>query len=198
VSGVRGRIIVSHVRLASSGGVRRENTHPWLYRGWAFAHNGTIHNKQKLLGLLNKEYRDLEGSTDSEMFFHLIVQEAEALRDPLKGISSAVKKIVESSRFSSLNFIASDGRRLYGLRYAARDLDYYSLYYMERPKEGLELKKLSRETQQLILTKLSRGERAVLIASEPMSDEPFWKEVPNEHLVVVDEGLNVKVLPLKA
>jgi predicted glutamine amidotransferase len=60
-----GRIVVSHVRKATHGGETMENTHPWLYRGWVFAHNGIIDEK-KLFDLLKSEYRDLEGSTDSE------------------------------------------------------------------------------------------------------------------------------------
>ena len=195
---VRGRIVVSHVRLASVGSRRAENTHPWLYRGWAFAHNGTIHDRQALLELVHKEYRDFEGSTDSEMFFHLIVQEVEGLGDPVEGIRSAIEKIIAKGiGFSSLNFIASDGERLYALRYATTSLSYYTLYYIERPREGFELKKLSKETLQLIAMKLAHGEKAVIIASEPMSDEPYWKPIPNKYLVVVSPNLNVELIPIK-
>ena len=63
---VRGRIIVSHIRLASVGNESLENTHPWLYRGWVFAHNGTIRNRRALLELVDKKYHDFEGNTDSE------------------------------------------------------------------------------------------------------------------------------------
>ena len=149
---IRGRIIISHVRYATTGELKKENTHPWLYRGWVFAHNGTIYERLRLWRLLRRGYRDLEGDTDSEVFFHLIVQEVDSLGDPMEGIVSAVKKIIDNGiGFSSLNFIASDGRRLYALRYAVTSLDYYTLYYIERPREGLELRKLSEEPRQLIL-----------------------------------------------
>ena len=191
---IRGRIIVSHVRLASVGGVRRENTHPWLYRGRVFAHNGTIHDKQKLLSLLSEEYRDFEGDTDSEMFFHLVVQEVNSIGDPVEGIMNAVEKIIKNcTRFSSLNFIASDGERLYALRYARRGLDYYTLYYVKRPQEYLELSELSKETRQLIVLKLARGEKAAIIASETMSDERYWNLLPNKHLIVLDKDLNMEL-----
>jgi len=195
---VRGKIIVSHVRLASVGSCRVENTHPWLYRGWVFTHNGTIRNRRALLELLREEYHNLEGDTDSEAFFHLIVQEIEDLGDSVEGIRSAIEKIVSKGiRFSSLNFIASNGEKLYALRYATTDLDYYTLYYIERPREGFELRKLSKETQQLIMMKLVHGEKAVIIASEPMSDEPYWKQIPNKYLAVVDRDLNIELKPLK-
>lgn len=145
---VCGRIIVSHVRLACSGSVSYGNTHPWLYNGWVFAHNGTIYRRKALLRLIREEYRNFEGDTDSEAFFHLIIQETEDLGDSVKGILSAVGKIVRHIKyFSSLNFVASDGEKLYALRYATRRLDYYTLYYLKRPREGLELYKLSKETQ---------------------------------------------------
>jgi len=194
---VRGRIVVSHVRLASIGSRRIENTHPWLYRGWVFAHNGTIRDRKALLELLRRKHRDLEGETDSEAFFHLIVQEVEDLGDPVEGIVSAIRKIVgKGIDFTSLNFIASDGERLYALRYATTNLDYYTLYYIERPREGFELRKLSRETQQLVAMKLVSREKAMIIASEPMSDEPYWKPIPNKHLAIVDRELNTELKPL--
>ena len=177
--------------LLVSGNETLENTHPWLYHGWVFAHNGTI-NRNALLGLLHEEYRKLEGNTDSEAFFHLIIQETEDLGDPVEGIMSAVEKIVSKGiDFSSLNFIASDGEKLYILRYATEWLNYYTLYYLKRPRRGLELRKLSEETRQLILTKLAHQEEAVIIASEPMSDEPYWEHIPNKCLVIVNSNLNV-------
>jgi len=195
---VRGRIVVSHVRFASVGDNKIENTHPWLYRGWVFAHNGTIRNKQMLLKLLREEYRDLEGDTDSEIFFHLLIQEIEDLEDSIEGIMNVIEKIVgKGIKFSSLNFIASDGENLYALRYATERLNYYSLYYIKRPKEGLELRRLSRETKQLISMKLARGERAVIVASEIMSDEKYWRRVPNKHLVIVDKNLNIELEPIE-
>ncbi|ADV65140.1 class II glutamine amidotransferase [Desulfurococcus mucosus] len=194
----RGRIVVSHVRLASVGDRRRGNTHPWLYRSWVFAHNGTIHDRRALLGLLDERHRSLDGDTDSEAFFHLVVQEAEEYGDPVEGIRRAVEKIIaEGIGFSSLNFIASDGERLYALRYATTSLDYYTLYYRERPGEGFELRKLSKETRQLIAMKLAYRERAVLVASEPMSDEPYWNPIPNKHLIVVNSGLDIELIPMK-
>ncbi|RLE96758.1 MAG: class II glutamine amidotransferase [Thermoprotei archaeon] len=193
---VRGKIIVSHVRLPSYGGPKLENTHPWLYKGWVFAHNGTI-NKHRLLKLLEEDYKkDLEGNTDSERFFHLIVQEADKTGDPVEGIKSAVNKIIENNIFfTSLNFIASDGEKLYALRYARINQNYYTLYYLKRPHKELELRKLSNETRQLISMKLASGEKAVIIASETMSDEPHWKQIPNKHLLTINKNLTTKLTP---
>ena len=194
---IRGKIIISHVRLSSCGKIKKENTHPWLYKGWAFAHNGTIDDVRELEKLISDEYKDFKGETDSERLFHLIVQEINNLEDPVEGIKSAVEKLLKNNiSFSSLNFLLSDGNKLYALRYATKSLDYYTLYYIERPKEGCDLEKLSQETQQLIKMKLAYGERAIIIASEKMSDEPYWKEIPNKHLVIVDSELDIKIIDL--
>ncbi len=194
---VKGKIVVSHVRLASVGNARIENTHPWLYRGWVFAHNGTVYDREKLLQLLRDGYRDLEGDTDSEALFHLLVQEVEEVGDPVEAVKIMVDKLVSNGvGFSSLNFIASDGVRLYALRYAVTGLDYYTLYYVRRPVEDLELKGISKTTRQLIRMKLTRGEKAVLVASEPMSDEPYWNPVPNRYLLVIHPGLRTELVKI--
>ena len=192
---VRGLIIISHVRRATRGEPRYENTHPWIYRGFVFAHNGHV-DREKLLRLVKVEYRDFEGETDSEVLFHFIVQEALEAGDFVEGVKRAVEKINrEGVHYSSLNFLASDGVKLYALRYARRNLDYYTLYYLERPGEGLHLERLSRETTQLIRAKLARGERAILVASEPLTEEE-WLEIPNEHMLVIDRDLKTKLIEI--
>src|SRR5262245_48353327 len=39
---VRADILVAHVRAATVGSLRTENTHPFRYRQWLFAHTGTV------------------------------------------------------------------------------------------------------------------------------------------------------------
>lgn len=194
---VYGRIMVSHIRYATHGELRRENTHPWLYKDWVFAHNGVIYDANRVEEMLGDEYRDLEGETDSEIFFHLLVQEITFKGDPVEGVRSAIGKLVGSGvYFASLNFIASDGVKLYALRYAEELPDYYTLYYIKRPTPGLELSHLSQATRQLITTKLSSGEKAVIVASEPMSDEYHWRLIPNKNLLIIDENLSTTLVDL--
>jgi len=192
---VRGLIIISHVRLATTGGETLGNTHPWLYKDYVFAHNGTV-DRWDLLRLVRQEYRGFEGETDSEVLFHLIVQEALDAGSFLEGVRRALEKINEEEvRYSSLNFLASDGHQLYALRYAKHSLGYYTLYYLERPKGPLSLNKLSESTLQLIRAKLAHGEKAVLVASEPLTEEN-WLEIPNKHMLIVDKDLSVKLMEM--
>jgi predicted glutamine amidotransferase len=38
--------------------------------------------------------------------------------------------------------------------------------------------------------------RAILIASEPLTDEAHWSEVPPNHMVLIDRELAVRVVPV--
>src|SRR5258705_13940014 len=39
---LRADVLLGHVRAATVGNLRTENTHPFRYRQWLFAHTGTI------------------------------------------------------------------------------------------------------------------------------------------------------------
>src|SRR5436305_5751136 len=49
---------IAHVRFASTGGLRPENTHPFEQRGRLFAHNGVVRGLDQLDGQLG-DYRSL-------------------------------------------------------------------------------------------------------------------------------------------
>lgn len=192
---VRGLIIISHVRKATAGGSTLGDTHPWLYKGFVFAHNGTV-DRRGLLRLVRREYGGFEGETDSEVLFHLIVQEALDAGSFPEGVRRALERISEEGvGYSSLNFLASDGQQLYALRYANYSLDYYTLYYLKRPQGPLSLNKLSETTLQLIRAKLEHGEKAVLVASEPLTEED-WLEIPNKHMLIVGKDLSAKLIEM--
>lgn len=71
-------ILVAHVRAATIGSTRTENTHPFRYRQWLFAHTGTVEAFSSLRGRLRESLpqflqRDVQGDTDSELLFHLFL-----------------------------------------------------------------------------------------------------------------------------
>lgn len=75
---IRADALVAHVRLATVGAARTENTHPFRYRQWLFANTGTIDTFSRLRGRLAESlpqflHRDVRGETDSEMLFHLFL-----------------------------------------------------------------------------------------------------------------------------
>jgi len=75
---VRSDILITHVRRATVGDLRTDNTHPFRYRQWMFADTGTVDDfgsvRERLLEALPKFLRrGLRGETDSELLFHLFL-----------------------------------------------------------------------------------------------------------------------------
>ena len=75
---IRTDVLIGHVRRASVGALRTENTHPFRYRSWVFAQTGTIGGfdglRERLLAS-QPEFlrRNVRGETDSEFFFYLFL-----------------------------------------------------------------------------------------------------------------------------
>jgi predicted glutamine amidotransferase len=75
---VRTDVMIGHIRRASVGSHRTENTHPFRYRMWLFAQTGTIGGFERLRERLlasQPEFlrRNVRGETDSECFFYLFL-----------------------------------------------------------------------------------------------------------------------------
>lgn len=75
---LRSDLIIGHVRAATVGSIRTENTHPFRYREWLFAHTGSIGSYASIRGRLLESIpeflrKDIRGDTDSEVLFHLVL-----------------------------------------------------------------------------------------------------------------------------
>jgi len=188
VKKVRSKIIISHVRKATTGDKSTQNAHPFEFKNWLFVHNGSVERKC-LLKLLADSYTKLTSQTDSEVYFHLVMQEIKNTGDVIEGAKSTIKKVKECGGYSGLNFIMSDGENLYAYRDASTSESYYSLYYLKRePKEFFRAK--SKETKILLHSKTLANEEAVLICSEKLSQEN-WKEIDIGALIIVDSALRI-------
>jgi len=207
------KILIAHVRKASCGERSRENSHPFQHENWIFAHNGSV-DRDLLWQKLDEAYkRKVQGQTDSEVYFYWILQCInEQHGNIVEGMRRAVfervfdgKAIIDMEKTTGLNFVMSDGTKLYAFRYARGNLERYGLYLLERdPKEYGPTALYSKETGQLIESKSLAGEKAVLICSEELGDgenskwhgtnikkEP-WKPIKPRNLVIVNESLEVQ------
>jgi predicted glutamine amidotransferase len=126
---------IAHLRQATVGGFSVDNTHPFRLRQWLFAHVGTVRGFEEIKdGLLSALpdflRRNIRGSSDSELFFHMILAGLHTRNqldaaDPnhtsvLESIGAAVKAIDERAEGqSTLNVILSNGRSMYALRRGA-------------------------------------------------------------------------------
>jgi glutamine amidotransferase len=196
-SATKSRTIVSHVRKATVGGEVLENTHPFRHGPWIFAHNGTVTALDRVAASLDPgAYGPPAGGTDSELVFRwLLSRMHEFGLDPnapattVDGIvglvSSAVLHISREARFAcasrpaKLNFLLSDGVNMVASRWGN------SLYWTFR--NGI------RDCAVCGLSHCPDADedyRAIVIASEPITDEP-WQEVQEGSVVAVDADVNM-------
>lgn len=188
---VRSKIIIAHVRKGTGAPPSEVNSHPFQYKNWLFAHNGSI-DRDFLFSLLRDGYKkELKGKTDSEVYFYWILQCVEESKNVVEGIKKAVDKITSRS-YSGLNFLLSEGKCLYSFRYSSRSKDYYSLWLLKRePSESGPLEFKSQETKALLHSKSLKGERAVLVCSEVLTKEK-WEEIKFGNMLIIEPDLNVK------
>jgi glutamine amidotransferase len=191
---VESSLIISHLRKATCGEVTEANCHPFQHHNWLFAHNGSV-DRGALWKKLNDSHRGaIHGRTDSEVFFHWILQNVEKTESVERGLRTALNGM---TGFTGLNFLLADGRSLYAYRNASKNRDYYSLFYLRRDLQAQGLEELrSKEVQALLCSKALRGEKAVLVCSEKLTDEA-WKEIPLGSLLVVSEDLSPQVVEVK-
>jgi glutamine amidotransferase len=126
---LKGRIFNVHVRRATMGGLALENTHPFCLGSYSFGHNGTILRYPRLLE--HPTVTAPNGDTDSEAFFNFLMTIYDAA-DPIGSLRSAIRTTVERSPFSGLNFLFSDGDRLFAYR-----LGLFELHWLHRPGQLL-------------------------------------------------------------
>src|SRR5437763_1223628 len=149
---MRGRLFNVHVRRATMGGRTEENTHPFCLGPYSFGHNGTIVRFPKLIepGVLPPK-----GQTDSEHFFNLIMRDFDP-EHPRRCLRKAVRTVIERSQFSGLNFLLSDGERLYAYK-----LGIFELHWAAR-------------------------DGALVVASEPTTESERWHRVHDDVLLILD------------
>jgi predicted glutamine amidotransferase len=105
---VRADVLIGHVRSATVGALRTENTHPVRSRQWLFAQTGTLARfdaiRERLLSSVPEFLRgNIRGETDSEIVFHVFLS---FLHDAgrLDNGSVTAEGVLEALR-SSLNVI---------------------------------------------------------------------------------------------
>lgn len=123
---MRGRIFNAHVRRATIGGLSEENTHPFCLGNYSFSHNGTVLHARRLL---EAGVGAPAGQTDSECLFAYLMRDYDPA-DPIGSLRHLVTNAVERSPFSALNFLFSDGERLYAYR-----LGIFDLHWLHRGNE---------------------------------------------------------------
>ena len=188
---VSSRTFIAHVRYATTGANKPENTHPFEQRGLLFAHNGVIEELERLEQQLGDDMALVHGDTDSERFFALITREIERDGDVGQAIARAAAWIAENLPIYALNIILISASELWALRYP----DVHELYVLDRdaggPSGGRHLEHASARGSVRVRSGDLASQRAVVVATERMDEDPGWRELRSGELLHVDSDLHV-------
>ncbi|HYH60002.1 MAG TPA: class II glutamine amidotransferase [Thermoleophilaceae bacterium] len=149
---MHGRMFNAHLRRATLGGLTLVNTHPFVLGEYSFSHNGTVIRYPKLL---ERGVAAPQGETDSEHLFNWLMCHYDAA-DPRGSLRALVQACIERSPFSGLNFLFSDGERLYAYK-----LGIFELHWLVRPGQ-------------------------TLVSSEIITPDEEWHTVQQDVLLVLD------------
>jgi predicted glutamine amidotransferase len=174
-------LVFAHVRASSGSPNQQTNCHPFRHGSWLWMHNGLIREfhqvkRDLVLAVDPSLYPEIEGSTDSEVFFFLALTLG-LEDDPPGAVERAVGLIEKTGRLHGvehpiqMTVATTDGTHVWVFRYSSEGKSR-SLFYST---DVARLRELHPELPVLgIVTDESR-----LIVSEPLRDLPdVWNEVP--------------------
>ncbi len=132
----------------------------------------------------------VQGQTDSERIFALITAEtARRKGDMFDGLLAATSWISDHLPVYALNLVVSTATDLWALRYPA----VHDLYVLDRPAGGTGASRaLVARSSRIHAQSAHLADRAsVLVASEPMDDDPGWRLLDPGELLHVDSHLTL-------
>ncbi len=163
----KSKIIIGHVRLATCGIHIHPNTHPFSIGGWAFAHNGTVSGIMNKSPFKLKEQRP-EGGTDSEYAFCYLIGRIRERPDDIPALLE--EESARIATYGGFNYLLSDGKTLYAY-------GHDRLYITERRAPFHEVT-LKDDDYTVDLNEIKdQKERAVLVATEPLTEGEKWERV---------------------
>ncbi len=191
------RTVLAHVRKATIGVPEPRNTHPFVFGDHAFVHNGTIAAidliRAQIIDFIGDPLRKyIGGATDSEHFFFMLT--AEYARNGIMADSLA-RCLATVARWSqdadpdaelAINTIWTDGKSVVGSRRGR------SLWWTRRDR---------------VRTCEVCGERhgdspsgspyrAVVLASQRITDTDEWNQVAEESVFEVDGDFRLRMMSL--
>ena len=189
--------VFAHIRASTGTAVQQTNCHPFRHGSWLWMHNGALSGfrtvKRDLAMAVDPElFPDIEGSTDSEMFFHLAL--TFGLRDdPVAAVARAVGFIEAVGREHGIDFpvqmtvATTDGETTWAFRYSSEGRSR-SLFH------NTDISTLREQyPDNPVLHDLSDDTR--LVVSEPLGDlRGAWREVPEASSLAV-RGAEDEVRP---
>jgi len=196
---LRSRLVLGHIRHATQGSVAYENTQPFARelggRMHVFVHNGDLPGVWGAAQLPLGRFRPI-GATDSEYVFCALLNLLEPLwlggRTPpaiedCRTIVAQVARIIR--RFGPANFVYGDGRAMYGHAHRRRHpgREGYHPPGLHTLCRACRYESASVEAGGLQIKDTDDRQQVLLIASTPLSDEP-WRARAEGEVFVVESG----------
>lgn len=201
-SNLKSPIIIAHIRRASNPrGLPREkiisieNSQPFNYENYVFAHNGVITIPDEMAELLGDWKKKIKSLNDSEIYFwHLVkeLSEGRSVSQALKIFQKSFLKVWDENRekhpdkdrpYIGLNMILSDGKKLYA----------YCKY--DETRDG-RTKSLCYKNQPAMQMTYTADSEKLIVSSEKTNTDDDWKPLKSEQLLVgqiVDEKIKFHI-----
>jgi len=183
--------VIAHIRASTGSPVQQTNCHPFRHGRWLLAHNGFIGGldlvrRDLALAVDPSLFPDIEGTTDTELLFHLALTHG-LEDDPPTAMGRAVGLVEAIGRRRGVRYpiqmtvVTTDGDTMWAFRYSSEgrsrslfhstDVSTLRAQYPDNPM----LHELSADTR--------------LVVSEPLGNlHGAWREVPESTCVVVHGG----------
>src|SRR5215216_5691496 len=121
---------LAHIRATTGTPVQQTNCHPFRHGRWLFVHNGVLagfhtYRRELLLAVDPELFDGIEGSTDSEVLFHLALTFG-LEDDPLGAMERAIGFVESKARERGVENPVqgtvgiSGGERLWAVRYSSQ------------------------------------------------------------------------------
>ncbi|QDF95255.1 class II glutamine amidotransferase [Azoarcus sp. DD4] len=183
---IRSLNVIAHIRKATQGEMRLENTHPFQRelwgRYWIFAHNG---NLLDYAPALSGRFLPV-GSTDSERAFcHILDRLSHHFGDtppPPAALYDRLGELAtEIGSHGEFNFLLSDGERLYAhcssrLAYVLRRAPF-ALAHLADEDLAVDFSEVT-----------APDDRVAVIATIPLTDNETWHRIPSGTLMAFRHG----------
>ncbi len=188
---IRSGLVFAHIRSSTGTPVQQTNCHPFRHGNWLWMHNGSIAGfsdvkRELMLAVDPSLYADIEGSTDSELFFFVALTMG-LEHDPPGAVERAVSLIERIGRAHGIEHpiqmtvAASNGQNVWVFRYSSESRSRSLFYSTSVATLRIQYPDSS------ILHKVSDKTR--LVVSEPLGDlKGVWNEVPESSYGIICEG----------
>jgi predicted glutamine amidotransferase len=185
-------LVFAHIRASTGSPVQQTNCHPFRHGRWLWMHNGLIHEfprvkRDLLLAVDPALFSEIEGTTDSELLFHLALTLG-LEDDPPQAVQRTIGLVEATGHEHGVEFpfqgtiATTDGECVWAFRYSSEGRSR-SLFFSTDVRT---LRAIYPENELL----RDLGDESRLVVSEPLGNKlpGSWNEVPEASYGVIQPG----------